>query len=922
MNPIEGASNLTEGHPPPGHDSARHLSRLQKLFDQALELPSGQRDAWIDERLANEPEQARLLRRMLAHDDADMTGISRAVGELARDSAAPRDRSGEQIDRYRLVSRIRYGGMAEVYRAERDDGQFDHEVALKVIRSDRVRPELNELFFAERALMARLNHPNITQIFDGGTTSQGEAYFVMELLDGTPLPAAIGQHGIGSSETFRHLSDLCAALNHVHSRLIVHRDIKPENVLLCRTPRGLTVKLLDFGIAARLDSGFSSPRLVDADTAADAWHSPGYAAPEARAGQTVSAAADIYSLGRLILDCVGHVQAGYREETRAIGEHAAHEDPQQRYAGAIAVAEDLDRMRRREPISLFRRRRLHVLKRALQRHHWAAAATVALVLAGTAWLWRESALRLDAEQATATAQVERNRAEAMRDFLLNTFRRSNPSLNQGDEPRLSELLIEQLDQLEIAEELDPESRAQLFHTFGDLLLDLDRRELAERSITRASDLLEEAGRSGEPAWISSLTQRGIIASRDGRFEQAAELFMRAEQAIGHQPASTERARLLTRLYSAASANAHRRGHLEEAERLIRLGLAAAAVLEAAGDPADNSAALNVTLGALLTARGDLEGALSTFQRTYERHLEAGQSGTFEHLALLGWLGVTHDRLGQPDAGEPYLIGAVALAEQLFPQPNSRLSGSYANLGSLYLSQGRLNEAEPLLERALEVSAATGDESTPTHGIRHYQLGMLAFEAERTDLAIDHWQRAHSLFEGILGSDHRRTRNIRFLLTLARIEAGREQPSLAEADALVEIFAGDSMRVAALLLAARLAAEQGLVEEAEDRLDLALEAYAISQASPPEIARRYWLEGRVRDALSQPAAARDAYLAAARAYQRAGRESHPARGRALLHAALLTPHGDAERTSLGHQAREILGQRLQPPASSLRLLDTI
>src|SRR5690606_34820059 len=127
--------------------------------------------------------------------------------------------------------------------------------------------------------------------------------------------------------------------------------------------------------------------------------------------------ADIYSLGRLLLDCVALAPPRLRDELRAIGEKASRERPDARYASASAVAEDLRRLRRREPISLFRQHRLYVLGRALERHRWAVATAIVAFVAASAWLWRESGLRIAAERATARAEAERDRAGAMRDLL-------------------------------------------------------------------------------------------------------------------------------------------------------------------------------------------------------------------------------------------------------------------------------------------------------------------------------------------------------------------------------------------------------------------------------------------------------------------------------------------------------------------------
>ncbi|MGE4070468.1 MAG: tetratricopeptide repeat protein [Lysobacterales bacterium] len=919
---MSGRGPATDSAATPGKSPAESLAALEALFHQALELRPEERAAWVDRQLADDPRQARLLKRMLEQAEVDMTGVGSAISDFARDSAAPRNRSGETIGRYRLLSRIRYGGMAEIYRATRDDGEFELEAALKVVRGDRVRPELNALFAAERALMARLNHPNIIRIFDGGTTNEGEAWFVMELLDGLPLVAAARHYRLDSQQLLGHLQDLCAAIGHVHSQLIVHRDIKPENVLLCRTPQGLSIKLLDFGIAAQLQAGLVAGAETALETSGSGWYSPGYAAPETRNNQPPSAATDIYSLGRLLLDCVEMVQPRYREELRAIGEKASQALPEQRYASMSHVLDELDRMRRREPISVFRQRRLHVLQRAMERHRWALAVSLLVLTAASTWLWRETALRVAAEQATARAEVERDRAGAMRDFLLRAFDSSNPSLNRGEEPRVSDLVVEQLDLLQGATHLDPDAHYQLLSSFGDLLLHLDRRDLADRAFVQATELIEAQGAKGDLRWVKMMSRRGQIASRDGRFGDADDLFEQAGAAFDQLPASLDRARESTGLYSAWAANAQRHGELDEAARLIRLGLQAKAVLQAAGDPAGDDAAMRVTLGAILSARGDLAGALDTFQQAYQGHLAAGKRDTFEHLALLGWLGITLDRLGRATDAEPYLVEAVAVAEKLFPKPHSKLSGSYANLGRLYLNQGRLTEAEPLLRHSLAVSEAAGDAGSPDHALRLNALGLLAHETEHFAEAARRFEEAIALSRSTLGPTHQRTLTMRLALMMVIAETHASAVGMDELEQLRSALARAPQRIEALLLLARLAATRNQGARAKAEWEQAHALMAAADSASPDRPKWRWLEGRALLAMQQIPAARDAFLDAARLYQDSARGEHPDCGRALLQAALLSAAGSDERQDLGAQARAVLTLQLNPPAPSLALLDSL
>lgn len=910
---------MAERGAPPALSAATSLAALEALFHLALQLPPAQRPAWVDEHLGGDPAQAQLLKRMLEHAQAEATGLGEAIGEFARDSAAPRDRSGERIDRYRLIERLRHGGMAEIYRAARDDGEFDFEAALKVVRSDRKRPELNALFAAERALLASLRHPNIIQIFDGGTSEQGEAWFCMELLDGLPLPVACARHRLDGQALLAHLCDLCAAIGHAHTRFVVHRDIKPENVLLCRTPRGLAVKLIDFGIAAGLARGHGDEGEAKPASAGSGWHSPGYTAPEARDGQPLGAAADVYSLGKLLLDCIELAPPRLRAELRAIAVNASHEDPAQRYASAANVAEDLARLRRGEVISLFRRRRLHALRKTLERHRWAFVAAGLVLAGGITWLWREAGLRVQAQQATARAEAERDRAAAMRDFLLHAFDSGNPSLNRGEEPRVSDLVVEQLEQLQRASALDPEAHVQLLSSFGDLLLHLDRRDLAELAYVQATQLIEAGGARGDLRWIRMQARRGQLASRDGRFEDADRLFEQARQALDRWPASIDQAREASQLYSAWGASAQRQGKLDEAERLIRIGLASKPLLRAAGDHGGDDAAMQVTLGAILSARGDLTGALETFEAADAEHRSAGRSRTFEHLALLGWHGITLDRLGRSGEAEPYLTEAVALAEQLFPKPHSKLSGSYANLGRMLLNQGRLADAEPRLRRALEVSEAAGDASSPEYASRLHTMGLLALESERFDEAQTRFEESLTLARATLGPTHRRTLATRLAWLTARAEGPVDAGLLAEVDGLLQASARAPFRAEILLLRARLAASLDRRADAQGALSEAVARTAEAGPSSPNAPNRLWLKARALLALQQPEAARDAFLAAAAAWEASGRPSHPGRGKALLHAALLHPAVSPERERLGAQAREILRVHLDPSTPSVRAL---
>jgi serine/threonine protein kinase len=182
-----------------------------------------------------------------------------------------------------------------VYRAERDDGEFEHEVAIKTIRVGMGTEENVERFRQERQILARLTHPAITRLLDGGVTPEGQPYLVMELVDGSPLVAHARAHNLPQSERLRLFEDVCAAVGYAHRHLVVHRDLKPSNVLV--TPAG-AVKLLDFGIA-KLISPDADPGMTRVGTFV---LTPEYAAPEQLRDEPVTTATDVFALGVILYE--------------------------------------------------------------------------------------------------------------------------------------------------------------------------------------------------------------------------------------------------------------------------------------------------------------------------------------------------------------------------------------------------------------------------------------------------------------------------------------------------------------------------------------------------------------------------------------------------------------------------------------------
>lgn len=252
------------------------LQRVSALAD----APAEERDAALRTAEREDPELARAMRELLAFlREADV-----AMAEVPADAMPPPGHIGP----YRLVERIGRGGMGEVWRAERDDGQYRRTVALKRIWSGMV--PLAGRFVRERQVLARLRHPHIAQLFDGGVDAQAQPWFAMELVEGEPITRWCDARRLPLGARVELFRQVCDAVAYAHRNLVVHRDIKPGNVLVDADGQA---KLLDFGIAGEVDGS-------DADPTEPAALTPAWAAPEQRLTQGVTTASDIYQLGVLL----------------------------------------------------------------------------------------------------------------------------------------------------------------------------------------------------------------------------------------------------------------------------------------------------------------------------------------------------------------------------------------------------------------------------------------------------------------------------------------------------------------------------------------------------------------------------------------------------------------------------------------------
>src|ERR1700683_3905895 len=275
--------------------------RIEDLYHAALDQDESARVAFLQQSCDGEESLRREVESLLYFGMRVDNFIETPALELAADSFANQDADGRvmlgrRIGQYELVAKLGSGGMGEVYRAVRDDDQFQKQVAIKLIRQGYDTAQIVRRFRNERQILASLEHPNIASLLDGGTTEEGLPFFVMELVEGQPIDQYCATQNLDIRGRLKLFRSVCDAVQYAHQNLVVHRDLKPQNILV--TAQGVP-KLLDFGVGKLLNSPQPQPGGDPAVTLQPIM-TPDYASPEQVRNEPITTATDVYSLGAIL----------------------------------------------------------------------------------------------------------------------------------------------------------------------------------------------------------------------------------------------------------------------------------------------------------------------------------------------------------------------------------------------------------------------------------------------------------------------------------------------------------------------------------------------------------------------------------------------------------------------------------------------
>jgi len=708
--------------------------RLQELFDGLITQAPAQRASWLQSIDADAALKREALALVAAEEGGKDNGVTAQLREAAARIAASRV-ADQRLGAYRLIEEIGSGGMGTVFLAERVDRNFEQRVAIKLLRGIPTRDAI-ERMRRERQILADLAHPHVARLLDGGNTSDGQPYLVMEYIDGVPLNLFCRRHDLGVAARLGLIQKICAAVHYAHQRLIIHRDLKPANVLVRADGEPI---LLDFGIAKLL-----------VDTAADAqqtalpWFTPAYASPEQRSGQRVGTGADVYGLGALLYelladslpqtDANGHLPppsrvAAAASSKRRIGADldlivakAMHADPQRRYDSAAALAEDLQRHLRGRPIHAAPDRLHYRAAKFIARHRLASAAAVATIALCVLFTVRLASERDRALRAEALAQQHSATAQSVVDYLISLFHSASPEETGTKAIAPRELVDRGRREIDARLANAPEQRARLLGAFGKIYTELGLPDAAAHTFADAAAIERDHGSPTRRA--AFLADQGYALNLAERSGAAEAVLLEAEALLGTIDPDERRlaAELLSTLGLARARNGDTKAGIESLRRA--LGYATQS------EGADSVLAAQCLYGlaeAELRAN-QLDAAETDALRSVALMRQHKPEDSTEVLAATGFLSEVYEQQGRYADGERLLRGMLEVRLRTLDPASAWAITVRNNLAQAIQLQGRIVEATALLQQNVDYLRSSRQQQTPSYLISINNLGSLLEQA--------------------------------------------------------------------------------------------------------------------------------------------------------------------------------------------------
>ena len=717
---------------------------LSPYLDEALTIAEEDLSTWLSSLRAQNPDLAAQLEVLLREHRA--LSEERFLEERSAELPAGPGRAGQEVGVYRLISQIGQGGMGSVWLAERNDGRFERRVAVKFLNIALIGKDGEERFEREGRILALLVHPHIAELIDAGVSQAGQPYLVLEYVDGDHLDRYCDQRQLPIDTRIRLFLDVLRAVAQAHANLIVHRDLKPSNVLVRNDGQA---KLLDFGIAKLLEGEGKArePLTVEGGRAM----TPECAAPEQLRGEAITTATDVYALGvmlyvlltgqhpagrgphtfadlvKAIIDVEPRrpsdvvVSSGVDVETavhdaaqRGTTPHklsrllrgdldtivckALKKEPAERYSSVTALADDLRRYLRKEPINARPDTLAYRAGKFVRRHRVAVVLATLGILATAAGVVGTLVQARRAREQRDFALHQLSRAEAVNEF--NEFLLSDAAPS-GKPFTVNELLRRAENILARQRAVDETNRVDLLVAIGDQYSTQDQDANARRVLEDAYKL--SRGLSGNSTRARASCALAGALARDGELPRAEALFQEGLSELGAQ---TQYA--LDRVFCLqhGSEVAQERGDSQAG--IARMQAAQAALKQSPFDSDMKELHVTIDLAEAYRMAGQNQEASTTFGKAAGLLSPLGRDDTQTAVVLFNDWALALSRLGRPLDAERLYRRAMDISRT--GQTEDAVSPVVLNNYASTLHQlGRLDEAANYSERAYAKAQEVGNQ---------------------------------------------------------------------------------------------------------------------------------------------------------------------------------------------------------------------